>query len=38
MNDIWSLIGLSLLVASVVTVVLEIVRDVLVEKYVCMLC
>ena len=32
MNDIWSIIGLSSLVASVVTVVLGIVRDVLVEK------
>ena len=33
MSDIWSIIGLSSLVASVVTVVLGIVRDVLVEKH-----
>ena len=33
MDDIWSIIGLSSLVASVVTVFLGIVRDVLVEKY-----
>lgn len=33
MNDVWSIIGLSSLVASVVTVILGIVRDVLVEKY-----
>ena len=33
MNDIWSIIGLSSLVASVVTIVLGIVRDILVEKY-----
>lgn len=33
MNDIWSIIGLSSLVASVITVILGIVRDVLVEKY-----
>lgn len=32
MNNIWSIIGLSSLIASVVTVILGIVRDVLVEK------
>ena len=33
MNDIWSIIGLSSLIASVVTIVLGIVRDVFVERY-----
>lgn len=33
MNDIWSIIGLSSLIASIVTVILGIVRDVLVEKH-----
>jgi len=33
MDDIWAIIGLSSLIASVVTVILGIVRDVLVEKY-----
>lgn len=32
-NDIWSIIGLSSLVASVVTVILGIVKDIFVEKY-----
>lgn len=33
MNDIWSIIGLSSLVASVVTVLVGIVKDIVVEKY-----
>jgi|GEM_PF-2599140 hypothetical protein len=33
MDDIWTIIGLSSLIASVVTVVLGIARDVLVERY-----
>lgn len=33
MDDIWAIIGLSSLIASVVTVILGIVRDILVEKY-----
>lgn len=33
MNEIWSIIGLSSLIASIVTIILGIVRDVLVEKY-----
>jgi len=32
MDDIWSIIGLSSLIASVVTVILGIIRDILVEK------
>jgi hypothetical protein len=33
MDDIWTIIGLSSLIASVVTIVLGIARDVLVDKY-----
>ena len=33
MNDIWSIIGLSSLIASVVTVALGIVKDILIERY-----
>jgi len=33
MNDIWTIIGLSSLIASVVTVILGIAKDILVEKY-----
>jgi hypothetical protein len=33
MDDVWTIIGLSSLIASVVTVVLGIARDVLVDKY-----
>lgn len=33
MDDIWTIIGLSSLIASVVTVVLGIARDVLIERY-----
>jgi len=33
MDEIWSIIGLSSLIASVVTVTLGIVRDVLIERY-----
>jgi len=33
MDNIWSIIGLSSLIASVVTVILGIVRDILVEKH-----
>lgn len=33
MDDIWSIIGLSSLIASLVTMILGIVRDILVEKH-----
>jgi len=33
MDDIWAIIGLSSLIASVVTVILGIVRDIFVERY-----
>jgi len=33
MSELWNIIGLSSLVASVVTVILGIIRDILIEKY-----